>query len=96
MSSPDVGELEEQSVLRAMRGGWIAPLGPDVDAFEACGVQVRDLTRIAGEPVDLERVAQTVDQVEVLLDDEHAVTVLAQVLRDVRADVAGSGDGDAH
>ncbi|WP_104199819.1 DegT/DnrJ/EryC1/StrS aminotransferase family protein [Cryobacterium sp. Y29] len=35
MSSPDVGELEEQYVLAAMRSGWIAPLGPDVDAFEA-------------------------------------------------------------
>lgn len=34
MSSPDVGELEEQAVLSAMRSGWIAPLGPDVDAFE--------------------------------------------------------------
>ncbi|MHA6967262.1 DegT/DnrJ/EryC1/StrS family aminotransferase [Glutamicibacter bergerei] len=34
MSPPDVGELEEQAVLTAMRGGWIAPLGPDVDAFE--------------------------------------------------------------
>ncbi|MBN8205350.1 aminotransferase class I/II-fold pyridoxal phosphate-dependent enzyme [Microbacterium esteraromaticum] len=34
MSSPDVGELEEQAVVAAMRSGWIAPLGPDVDAFE--------------------------------------------------------------
>ncbi|CAH0213369.1 Putative pyridoxal phosphate-dependent aminotransferase EpsN [Microbacterium oxydans] len=34
MSSPDVGELEENAVLAAMRSGWIAPLGPDVDAFE--------------------------------------------------------------
>lgn len=34
MSSPDVGELEEQYVVAAMRSGWIAPLGPDVDAFE--------------------------------------------------------------
>lgn len=34
MSSPDVGEVEEQAVLAAMRSGWIAPLGPDVDAFE--------------------------------------------------------------
>jgi dTDP-4-amino-4,6-dideoxygalactose transaminase len=34
MSSPDVGEAEEQAVLAAMRSGWIAPLGPDVDAFE--------------------------------------------------------------
>jgi dTDP-4-amino-4,6-dideoxygalactose transaminase len=35
MSSPDVGELEEKYVLAAMRSGWIAPLGPDVNAFEA-------------------------------------------------------------
>ena len=35
MSSPDVGELEQQYVLAAMQSGWIAPLGPDVDAFEA-------------------------------------------------------------
>ncbi|MFK3676456.1 DegT/DnrJ/EryC1/StrS family aminotransferase [Microbacterium sp. NPDC090218] len=35
MSSPDVGEAEEQAVISAMRSGWIAPLGPDVDAFEA-------------------------------------------------------------
>lgn len=34
LSPPDIGELEEQAVLSAMRGGWIAPLGPDVDAFE--------------------------------------------------------------
>jgi len=35
MSTPDVGELEQRYVLEAMRSGWIAPLGPDVDAFEA-------------------------------------------------------------
>lgn len=35
MSSPDVGPLEEAAVMRAMRSGWIAPLGPEVDAFEA-------------------------------------------------------------
>ncbi|WP_337458334.1 DegT/DnrJ/EryC1/StrS family aminotransferase [Microbacterium sp. KHB019] len=34
MSSPDVGQLEEDAVVAAMRSGWIAPLGPDVDAFE--------------------------------------------------------------
>ena len=34
MSSPDVGELEENAVVAAMRSGWIAPLGPDVDGFE--------------------------------------------------------------
>jgi len=35
LSSPDIGEREEEYVLTAMRSGWIAPLGPDVDAFEA-------------------------------------------------------------
>lgn len=34
MSTPDVGQLEEDYVVAAMRSGWIAPLGPDVDAFE--------------------------------------------------------------
>jgi dTDP-4-amino-4,6-dideoxygalactose transaminase len=34
MSSPDIGDLEEEYVVAAMRSGWIAPLGPDVDAFE--------------------------------------------------------------
>lgn len=34
LSAPDVGTLEEEAVVRAMRGGWIAPLGPEVDSFE--------------------------------------------------------------
>ena len=34
LSNPDVGENEEQAVLNAVRSGWVAPLGPDVDAFE--------------------------------------------------------------
>lgn len=34
LSSPDVGQLEEQAVLNAVRSGWIAPLGPDVEGFE--------------------------------------------------------------
>ena len=35
LSSPDVGPLEEEFVLDAVRSGWVAPLGPHVDAFEA-------------------------------------------------------------
>ena len=35
LSGPDVGPLEEEYVLAAMRSGWIAPAGPDLDAFEA-------------------------------------------------------------
>jgi dTDP-4-amino-4,6-dideoxygalactose transaminase len=34
LSSPDVGQREEQLVVEAVRSGWIAPLGPMVDAFE--------------------------------------------------------------
>ena len=34
LSSPDVGEIEEEYILTAIRSGWIAPLGPDVNAFE--------------------------------------------------------------
>lgn len=34
LSSPDVGEVEQAYVLEAMRSGWIAPAGPDLDAFE--------------------------------------------------------------
>ncbi|MCF2573452.1 DegT/DnrJ/EryC1/StrS family aminotransferase [Brevibacterium sp. UCMA 11754] len=35
MSTPDVGPLEEEYLLRAFRSGWIAPTGPDLTAFEA-------------------------------------------------------------
>ncbi|MFL6110171.1 MAG: aminotransferase class I/II-fold pyridoxal phosphate-dependent enzyme, partial [Catenulispora sp.] len=34
LSPPDVGPREEELVLQAIRSGWIAPLGPMVDAFE--------------------------------------------------------------
>ncbi|MFC7360052.1 DegT/DnrJ/EryC1/StrS family aminotransferase [Nocardioides astragali] len=35
LSSPDVTQLEEDALVRALRSGWVAPLGPEVDAFEA-------------------------------------------------------------
>jgi dTDP-4-amino-4,6-dideoxygalactose transaminase len=34
LSPPDVGRREEDLVLQALRSGWIAPLGPMVEAFE--------------------------------------------------------------
>ncbi|MDZ7677418.1 MAG: aminotransferase class I/II-fold pyridoxal phosphate-dependent enzyme [Acidimicrobiales bacterium] len=34
LSPPEVGEAEEEAVLRALRSGWIAPAGPELDAFE--------------------------------------------------------------
>lgn len=35
LSPPDTGELEQEYVLRALKSGWVAPAGPDLDAFEA-------------------------------------------------------------
>lgn len=35
LSPPDVGGLEQKYVLEAMRSGWVAPAGPDLNAFEA-------------------------------------------------------------
>lgn len=34
LSQADIGPLEEQYVLDALRSGWVTPLGPHVDAFE--------------------------------------------------------------
>jgi dTDP-4-amino-4,6-dideoxygalactose transaminase len=34
LSAPDVGPLEQEYVLRAMQSGWVAPAGPDLEAFE--------------------------------------------------------------
>ena len=34
LSPPDVGDAEEAALVRALRSGWVAPLGPEVDAFE--------------------------------------------------------------
>jgi dTDP-4-amino-4,6-dideoxygalactose transaminase len=35
LSPPDVGRREEDLVCQAIRSGWIAPVGPMVEAFEA-------------------------------------------------------------
>ena len=35
LSRADIGEVEERYVLDALRSGWVAPLGPHVDAFES-------------------------------------------------------------
>jgi len=35
LSAPDVGPLERDYLLRAFDEGWIAPVGPDLDAFES-------------------------------------------------------------
>src|SRR3712207_6797786 len=35
LSPPDVGELERKLLLEAFDSNWVAPVGPDLDAFEA-------------------------------------------------------------
>jgi dTDP-4-amino-4,6-dideoxygalactose transaminase len=35
LSPPDVGSVEEAMVVDAVRSGWVAPMGPHLDAFEA-------------------------------------------------------------
>jgi dTDP-4-amino-4,6-dideoxygalactose transaminase len=34
LSPPDVGERERNALLRAFDSGWVAPAGPELDAFE--------------------------------------------------------------
>ena len=35
LSPPDVGHLEREALLRAFDSGWVAPAGPELDAFES-------------------------------------------------------------
>ncbi len=43
LSSPHMGEKEQEYVLEAFRTNWVAPLGPNVDAFEK---QLSDLLSV--------------------------------------------------
>jgi dTDP-4-amino-4,6-dideoxygalactose transaminase len=43
LSPPDVGDLERKLLTEAFDSNWIAPVGPDLDAFEA---QVADLVGV--------------------------------------------------
>jgi dTDP-4-amino-4,6-dideoxygalactose transaminase len=42
LSPPDIGEVEQRYVVDALRSGWVAPVGPDLTAFE------QDITAITG------------------------------------------------
>ena len=44
LSPPDVGPLEREALLRAFDSGWVAPVGPELDGFEA------DLSAFVGWP----------------------------------------------
>ncbi|MFG1991183.1 aminotransferase class I/II-fold pyridoxal phosphate-dependent enzyme [Actinoplanes sp. NPDC048988] len=43
LSPPDVGDVERKLLLEAFDSNWVAPVGPDLDAFEA---QVAELTGV--------------------------------------------------
>jgi dTDP-4-amino-4,6-dideoxygalactose transaminase len=43
LSPPDVGDLERKLLIEAFDSNWVAPVGPDLDAFEA---QVADLAGV--------------------------------------------------
>ena len=45
LSKATVTEREEQLVVEALRSGWVAPLGPMVDRFEA---EIAERTGVAG------------------------------------------------
>jgi dTDP-4-amino-4,6-dideoxygalactose transaminase len=45
LSKADITEVEERFVLDAVRSGWVAPLGPHVDAFEA---EIAERVGVAG------------------------------------------------
>jgi dTDP-4-amino-4,6-dideoxygalactose transaminase len=44
LSPPDLNRLDRELVLEALESGWVAPLGPHVDAFE------REVASVAGVP----------------------------------------------
>jgi dTDP-4-amino-4,6-dideoxygalactose transaminase len=44
LSSPDVGDAERTALVGAFDSGWVAPVGPDLDGFEA------DLAALTGWP----------------------------------------------
>ena len=35
LSPPDVGPLEREFLIRALESGWVAPVGPEIELFEA-------------------------------------------------------------
>ena len=39
LSAPDIGAREEEMCIAALRSGWVAPMGPMVDAFETALAQ---------------------------------------------------------
>ena len=45
LSKAEVTEVEERFVLAALRSGWVTPLGPDVDGFEA---EIAERVGVAG------------------------------------------------
>lgn len=48
LSSPDVGLTEQQYLVDAVKSGWVAPAGPDLEAFEAAVAERVDVPYAVG------------------------------------------------
>ena len=48
LSPPDVGAAERDAVVRAIESSWVAPVGPELDAFEAELAEVTGRTHAVG------------------------------------------------
>lgn len=46
LSPPDIVESDREYLLAALDGGWIAPLGPEVDAFELSLAELSDRSHV--------------------------------------------------
>ena len=87
-----LGQQRDDEVVLVVAGGR----HDDVDRGQAGRVERGDLAGVGGHPGDVEGGAQPLDQLGVLLEDEHLVAVGVQVRGDGGADAPGAGDGDLH
>ena len=55
LSPPDVTDYEEAFVVSAIRSGWVAPVGPEIDAFEREVADRVGRARAVGAPCPLEK-----------------------------------------
>src|SRR5688572_7708353 len=45
LSPPDIGDVDEAYLVRALRSGWVTTVGPEIDMFER---EVADRVGVAG------------------------------------------------
>lgn len=85
LSSPDVTQLEEDSLVRAIRSGWVAPLGPEVDAFEVelaeyCGRDHAVILSSGTAAIHLGLLAMGVDAGDIVLTSSMTFVATANAI----------------